>query len=64
MGHTSRRDFLKTAVAASVAGMMGIAIPFESKAALKDMETDWKWDKSVCRFCGTGCGIMMATKKG
>jgi nitrate reductase (cytochrome) len=64
VGQSSRRDFLKTAVAASVAGMMGIAIPFEAKAALKDMEADWKWDKSVCRFCGTGCGIMMATKKG
>ena len=22
----------------------------------------WRWDKAVCRFCGTGCGIMVATK--
>ncbi|GBE30179.1 periplasmic nitrate reductase precursor [bacterium BMS3Bbin04] len=26
------------------------------------MESGWRWDKSVCRFCGTGCGIMIATK--
>jgi anaerobic selenocysteine-containing dehydrogenase len=21
----------------------------------------WRWDKGVCRFCGTGCGIQVAT---
>jgi nitrate reductase NapA len=25
---------------------------------------DWRWDKGVCRFCGVGCGIMLATKNG
>lgn len=27
-------------------------------------EENWKWDKAVCRFCGTGCGIMIARKDG
>jgi nitrate reductase NapA len=30
--------------------------------AAEQTESDWRWDKSVCRFCGTGCGIMVATK--
>jgi len=25
-------------------------------------EEGWQWDKAVCRFCGTGCGIMVAVK--
>jgi len=60
----SRRDFMKTAVAASTAASLGLALPDAARAKAKDMEAGWKWDKSVCRFCGTGCGIMIATKEG
>ena len=62
----TRRDFIKTSVAASVAGSIGIAVPAKIRAkALEWQEQDaWKWDKSVCRFCGVGCGILMATHKG
>ena len=60
----SRRDFLKTSAAASAAAAVGIAVPSELQAAAKQAESDWRWDKSVCRFCGTGCGIMVATKGG
>ncbi len=58
----NRRDFLKTAAAASAASAVGIAVPSNALAAAKEAESGWKWDKSVCRFCGTGCGIMVATK--
>ncbi|WP_104722501.1 nitrate reductase catalytic subunit NapA [Helicobacter mesocricetorum] len=57
-----RRAFLKTAAAASAASAVGIAVPTSSLAAAKEVEGNWKWDKAVCRFCGTGCGIMVATK--
>jgi nitrate reductase NapA len=61
----TRRDFIKSSVAASVAGTIGLSVP--SSVLAKDDEwtdqKDWKWDKSVCRFCGVGCGIMMATHK-
>lgn len=57
-----RRSFLKTAAAASAASAVGISVPTSSLAAAKEAEGGWKWDKSVCRFCGTGCGIMVATK--
>ncbi|MCP5055441.1 MAG: nitrate reductase catalytic subunit NapA [bacterium] len=60
----TRRSFLKTAVAASAATSMGMWVPAEAQAKAKALEAGWKWDKSVCRFCGVGCGIMMATKKG
>ena len=33
-------------------------------AKSKEAEADVQWDKAVCRFCGTGCGIMVATKEG
>ena len=25
-------------------------------------EAELKWDKAPCRFCGTGCSVMVATK--
>jgi len=60
----NRRQFLKASVAASAAAALGIPISQTAKAASKQAEADWQWDKGVCRFCGTGCGIMVATKNG
>ncbi|WP_331775788.1 nitrate reductase catalytic subunit NapA [Sulfurospirillum sp. 1612] len=60
----SRRDFLKSTAAASAAAAVGISIPKDALAASEATQKDWRWDKAVCRFCGTGCGIMMATKNG
>ena len=39
-----------------------MVLPQEVQAAAKSGESGWRWDKSVCRFCGTGCGVMVATK--
>ncbi len=58
----NRRDFLKSSAAAAAASAVGIAVPEEVKASAKNAEQDWRWDKAVCRFCGTGCGIMVATQ--
>jgi nitrate reductase NapA len=63
MDHT-RRDFIKTAVAASVASSFGIPVARSALAKASELEADWSWDKGVCRFCGTGCGEMIATKDG
>ena len=62
----TRRDFIKTTVAASVAGSIGISVPANVSAKAEDWQGQegWKWDKSVCRFCGVGCGIMIATHEG
>lgn len=60
----TRREFIKTAIAASVASSLGIWVSPEARAQAEALDKDLKWDKSVCRFCGTGCGIMIATRKG
>ena len=60
----SRREFLKSSAAASAAAAMGMAVPAELEAKASEAEHGWRWDKAACRFCGTGCGIMMATKGG
>lgn len=57
-----RREFLKNAAAASAATAIGMAVPAKVEAAAAQAESGWRWDKSVCRFCGTGCGVMVATK--
>ncbi len=60
----SRREFLKTTAAASAAAAVGISIPQDAEAAASATQKEWRWDKAACRFCGTGCGIMLATKGG
>ncbi|TKJ39145.1 periplasmic nitrate reductase subunit alpha [candidate division LCP-89 bacterium B3_LCP] len=58
----TRRNFLKVTAAASAASAVGMTVPQSVLAVKDDVEKGWRWDKSVCRFCGTGCGIMIATK--
>lgn len=59
---TTRRDFLKAAAAASALSAAGIATS-EATNLITDSEyTRLKWSKAACRFCGTGCGIMVAVK--
>ncbi len=60
----SRRDFLKNSVAGATAATVGLPLSMQAEAAVKAGERGWQWDKGVCRFCGTGCGIMVATKGG
>ena len=60
----SRRDFLKSSAAASAAAAIGMSVPKDLQAQATTAETGWRWDKAACRFCGTGCGIMLATKAG
>jgi nitrate reductase NapA len=60
----SRRDFLKNSVAGATAATVGLPLSKQAEAAVKAGEAGWQWDKGVCRFCGTGCGIMIATQGG
>lgn len=57
-----RRSFLKNSAVAAAAATIGLSISDEIKAQAVEAENGWKWDKATCRFCGTGCGIMVATK--
>jgi len=56
----SRRDFVKASVAAAAAVAVGLPLP--AGAVPDSGESDWKWDKAPCRFCGVGCGLLVATK--
>ncbi len=58
----TRREFIKRAAAVSAAGAIGMNLPENALAQVQDAEKGWKWDKGVCRFCGTGCGLMLATR--
>ena len=59
--HT-RRNFIKVSMASAAAAALGLPLPLA--ATLVDPEKGWSWDKGVCRFCGVGCGIQIATKAG
>lgn len=58
----NRRKFIKSSAAVAAATAAGLTIPQSIMAAANEGENQWKWDKAVCRFCGTGCGIMVATR--
>ncbi|MCH8999300.1 MAG: periplasmic nitrate reductase subunit alpha [Proteobacteria bacterium] len=61
----SRRDFMKAQAAAAAAAVAGIATTGGAANLLTDAaKTALKWSKAPCRFCGVGCGVMVATKAG
>jgi nitrate reductase NapA len=59
----TRRDFIKTNAIAATATAAGITIP-GIKEALAKTKDDIRWDKAPCRFCGTGCSVLVGTKNG
>ena len=62
MRSLTRREFIKLSVAAAAASAVGLTLP-EAHGA-RDPEEGWRWDRGVCRFCGVGCGIQVATQGG
>ena len=60
----SRRDFIKTNAIAATATAAGITIPGIKSAMAKPGDSKIRWDKAACRFCGTGCSVLIGTKDG
>jgi nitrate reductase (cytochrome) len=61
----SRRDVIKAQAVAAAAAAAGLPVPAAAQNLVTDASlTDLKWSKAPCRFCGTGCSIMVATKAG
>lgn len=58
----NRRDFMKANAALAAAAAAGMTIPVKQVNATEDMGI--KWDKAPCRFCGTGCSVLVGTKDG
>ncbi|MCV2890642.1 nitrate reductase catalytic subunit NapA [Ruegeria aquimaris] len=65
MPNLTRRDVIKAQAVAAAAAAAGLPIPAAAQNLVTDAQlTDLKWSKAACRFCGTGCSIMVATKAG
>ncbi|EPX77942.1 periplasmic nitrate reductase subunit alpha [Salipiger mucosus] len=61
----TRRQLLKAqaaALAASAAGIPQDALAQPVPGGVDALKI--KWSKAPCRFCGTGCGVMVGVKKG
>ncbi|WP_286805249.1 nitrate reductase catalytic subunit NapA, partial [Marinimicrobium sp. UBA4209] len=59
----TRRQFAKANAAAVAAAAIGMPLPASASNLVTNRElTNLKWSKAPCRFCGTGCGVMVATR--
>ena len=59
----SRRTFLKATAAAATASAAGIQLA-SGPANAQIKTSDIRWNKAACRFCGTGCSVLVGTKNG
>ncbi len=68
MNEITRREFLKWSAMAAVAAMAGCApqppTPTPQPTPRPTIEAVQEWHKSVCRFCGTGCGVQLGMTNG
>ena len=61
----TRRELLKAHAASLAAASAGIALPAAAQPVPGGVEAlEIKWSKAPCRFCGTGCGVMVGVKDG
>lgn len=58
----TRRELLKYSAAMAAASAIGLELPLPKGLIAK--ETAEKWVKSVCRYCGAGCGVYVGVSKG
>ena len=59
----NRREFIKANAAAAATAIAGISLP-AGAAATPAEDKSIRWDKGVCRYCGTGCGVLVGVKDG
>lgn len=59
---STRRDFVRQSAAAAAGAVAGIPIHAISEEKVSASNNPMKWSKAPCRFCGTGCGVMVAVK--
>ncbi len=64
-GIINRRELLKAHAVSLAAASAGIALPAAAQPVPGGVEAlEIKWSKAPCRFCGTGCGVMVGVKDG
>jgi nitrate reductase NapA len=59
----NRREFIKANAAAAAAAAAGISLPAGAAVPAAE-DKSIRWDKGVCRYCGTGCGVLIGVKDG
>jgi nitrate reductase (cytochrome) len=59
---TTRREFVKASALTATAAAAGLTVPAMDKALAQDAGI--RWDKTACRFCGTGCSVLVGVKDG
>ncbi|MCU7943711.1 MAG: nitrate reductase catalytic subunit NapA [Candidatus Thiodiazotropha sp. (ex Cardiolucina cf. quadrata)] len=59
----TRRDFIKSNAVAAAASVAGVTLPV-SQTVAADADDGIRWDKAACRYCGTGCSVLMGVKDG
>ena len=67
--HTDRRHFLKIQAMTATAAAAGIPIVVDDAHAQPSgrsaaATSSVRWDKAPCRFCGTGCAVMVGVQDG
>ena len=60
---TNRRKFIKTSLGIGAVGIVATSSWGVLEIVLAESEPDI-WKKSVCRYCGVGCGVQVGLKEG
>jgi len=60
----TRREFIKNSAISATAVTAGVTLPGIALANSNDSIDGIRWDKIPCRFCGTGCSVLVGTKDG
>ena len=61
----TRRDAIKAKAAALAALAANVTLPAVAQPVAGGIENlEIKWSKAPCRFCGTGCGVMVGVEAG
>jgi nitrate reductase NapA len=58
----TRRDLIKANAVTAAATVIGISVPGAQALAQSGAKDGVRWDKGACRFCGTGCGVLIGVK--
>jgi len=60
----SRREFIKSQAAVAAAAVAGVTLPATTQLLAAEGDEGIRWDKAPCRFCGTGCSVLVGVKDG
>jgi len=58
----NRREFIKTNAVAAAAATAGMSLPATALAQAGSPPLQVRWDKAPCRFCGTGCSVLVGVQ--